>query len=341
MSVFEIFLFAFNAIMPIVLLILLGFFLKRISIFNDDFLKTADNFLFKIALPVLLFYNVYNIAALDEIQWSTVIFILGAIFFLFIAGFVFSKFFIKDNRQKGVVWQSFYRSNFAIIGLPLAQALGAEEGVAVASIASAFSIPLFNVFAVISLSAFISDNEKNKISAKDTLIKIAKNPLIIGVFTGLAILCIRQFIPVDASGEYVFTIRNDISFLYKAIEMLSKVASPMMLIVLGGKFRFDAIKGLRKQIIAGSVARIIFAPLFGITSAIILSSVTDFFTFTPAHYATFTALFGSPVAVSSAIMASQMKNDDQLANQILVWTSILSVFTIFLIIVLLKYTAIL
>lgn len=341
MSVFEIFLFAFNAIMPIVLLILLGFFLKRISIFNDDFLKTADNFLFKIALPVLLFYNVYNIAALDEIQWSTVIFILGAIFFLFISGFVFSKFFIKDNRQKGVVWQSFYRSNFAIIGLPLAQALGAEEGVAVASIASAFSIPLFNVFAVISLSAFISDNEKNKISAKDTLIKIAKNPLIIGVFTGLAILCIRQFIPVDASGEYVFTIRNDISFLYKAIEMLSKVASPMMLIVLGGKFRFDAIKGLRKQIIAGSVARIIFAPLFGITSAIILSSVTDFFTFTPAHYATFTALFGSPVAVSSAIMASQMKNDDQLANQILVWTSILSVFTIFLIIVLLKYTAIL
>lgn len=340
MSVFEIFLFAFNAIMPIVLLILLGFFLKRISIFNDDFLKTADNFLFKIALPVLLFYNVYNIAALDEIQWSTVIFILGAIFFLFIAGFVFSKFFIKDNRQKGVVWQSFYRSNFAIIGLPLAQALGAEEGVAVASIASAFSIPLFNVFAVISLSAFISDNEKNKISAKDTLIKIAKNPLIIGVFTGLAILCIRQFIPVDASGEYVFTIRNDLSFLYKAIEMLSKVASPMMLIVLGAKFRFDAIKGLRKQIIAGSVARIIFAPLFGITSAVIISEVTDFFTFTPAHYATFTALFGSPVAVSSAIMASQMKNDDQLANQILVWTSILSVFTIFLIIVLLKYTAI-
>lgn len=336
MSVFEIFLFAFNAIMPIVLLILLGFFLKRISIFNDDFLKTADNFLFKIALPILLLYNVYNIAALDEIQWSTVIFILGAIFFLFISGFVFSKFFIKDNRQKGVVWQSFYRSNFAIIGIPLAQALGAEEGVAVASIASAFSIPLFNVFAVISLSAFISDDKKNKISAKDTLIKIAKNPLIIGVFTGLAILCIRQFIPVDASGEYVFSIRNDLSFLYKAIEMLSKVASPMMLIVLGAKFRFDAIKELKNQIAAGSVARIIFAPLFGITTAIILSSATDFFTFTTAHYATFIALFGSPVAVSSAIMASQMKNDDQLANQILVWTSIMSMFTIFGIVVIMK-----
>jgi predicted permease len=50
---------------------------------------------------------------------------------------------------------------------------------------------------------------------------------------------------------------------------------------------------------------------------------------TQIHYPALVALFGSPVAVSSAIMASSMKNDGQLAAQLVVWTSIFSIFTIF------------
>ena len=42
------------------------------------------------------------------------------------------------------------------------------------------------------------------------------------------------------------------------------------------------------------------------------------------------ALFGSPVAVSSAIMASQMEGDEQLATQLVVWSSVCSIATIFL-----------
>lgn len=340
MSFFEIFLFAFNAITPIVLLILLGFCLKRIGFVSDDFLQTANKFVFNVSLPVLLFFNVYNIGNLGEIQWSTVIFALIVIVILFASGFVYSRLFITDNKQKGVVWQSFYRSNFAIIGLPLSQALGGTEGIAVASILSAFSIPVFNALAVVSLSVYTSSDGKNKISVKDIFLKIAKNPLIIGVFTGIVMLGIRQFIPVGADGEYVFTIKNNLPFLYDATEMLSKIASPLALVVLGGRFRFDAIKELKNQIIAGSFARIVFAPAVGVVLAILLSKTTDYFSFTPAHYAAFVALFGSPVAVSSAIMASQMDNDDQLANQILVWTSIASVFTLFITVVLLKYSSI-
>ncbi|MBR3869488.1 MAG: AEC family transporter [Clostridia bacterium] len=337
MSFFEIFLFAFNAITPIVLLILLGFGLKRIGFLSDEFLQTANKFVFNVSLPVLLFFNVYNIGNLGEIQWNTVIFVLIIILILFTSGFVYSKLFIKDNRQKGVVWQSFYRSNFAIIGLPLSQALGGTEGIAIASILSAFSIPVFNALAVVSLSVYTSSDDKNKISVKEILLKIAKNPLIIGVFIGLVILGIRQLISVGTDGEYIFTIKNNLPFLYDTTEMLSKIASPLALIVLGGRFRFDAIKGLKKQIIAGSFARIIFAPALGIALAILLANISDFFSFTSAHYAAFVALFGSPVAVSSAIMASQMDNDDQLANQILVWTSIASVLTVFVTVVLLKF----
>lgn len=335
MTLWEIFLFAFNAVMPIVLLILTGYFLKRIKLFNDNFVSTANKFVFNVALPVLLFFNVYNIKDLGEIEWSTVIFAVTVILLLFAAGLIYCVCFIKDNKQKGVVWQSFFRSNFAIIGLPLSEAIGGTQGIATASILSAFSIPLFNALAVVALSVF--SGGKNKISIKDILIKVVKNPLIRGVFAGFIVLIIRQFIPVDASGELVFSVKNDIPFIYDFIDMLSSVASPLALIVLGGQFRFDAVKRLRKQIISATVARIVFAPALGIILAIVLSEYTSYFNFTSAHYASFVALFGSPVAVSSAIMADQMDNDGQLANQILVWTSVFSVFTIFITVALLKY----
>ena len=340
MTFFDIFLFAFNAIMPIVLLIVLGFVLRKIGLLNDGFLQTANKFVFNVSLPVLLFYNVYNIGDIGDIRWGTVFFALGVIIILFFAGFLYSRFFIKDSRQKGVVWQAFYRSNFAIIGLPLSEALGGAEGLAIASILSAFSIPVFNALAVVSLSVYTSSDGKNKVSVKAILLKIAKNPLIIGVLIGFVFLGIRKIIPVDADGTIVFSIQNNLPFLYTAIGNVAKIASPLALVVLGGKFRFDAIKELKSQIFAGTFARIVFAPTLGVLLAL-AASLTGAADFAPSHYASFIALFGSPVAVSSAIMASQMDNDDQLAGQILVWTSIGSVLTVFCAVVALKSVGVL
>lgn len=338
MTLLDIFLFSFNAVMPIVLLIVLGYFLKRIKFLNDNFISMANKFVFNVSLPVLLFYNVYNIENLDSIQWNTVVFAVIIILLLFVLGLICSIFFIKDEKQKGVVWQSFFRSNFAIIGLPLSESIGGAEGIVTASILSAFSIPLFNGLAVIALSVFTGD--KNKINVKDILLKVVKNPLIRGVFAGFVVLIIRQFIPHSSSGELVFSIKNNLSFIYDFIQMLSRIASPLALIFLGGQFQFAAVKSMKKQIVLSTVARIVVAPAIGIISAVLLSLNTAYFNFTPAHYASFIALFGSPVAVSSAIMANQMDNDGQLASQILVWTSIFSVFTIFIFVAVLKYAKI-
>ena len=68
----------------------------------------------------------------------------------------------------------------------------------------------------------------------------------------------------------------------------------------------------------------------GIGVAILFSQYTNLFTFGAEIYPTLIALFGTPVAVSSAIMAGEMKNDEQLATQLVVWTSICSIATIFI-----------
>ncbi|MBQ8227994.1 MAG: AEC family transporter [Clostridia bacterium] len=331
----NVFLYAANAVLPIVLLIALGYFLRQRNFYDEKFLKTANKLGFRVVLPMLLFYNVYKIDSLASINWSTVLYAIVTILVLFAVGLVAVMVFCKNDRQKGVLLQSSFRSNFAIIGIPLAQSLGGDETLAVVSVLSAFSIALFNVLAVISLTVFIKDEENSKPSVKSILIKISKNPLIIAILLGLLCLLFRSVEPVTSDGNPVFTLKNQLPFLYSAVETAAKMASPLMLIVLGGQFSFEAIGALKKQIAMGTFMRIILAPVIGVGGAILLNEL-GVFTFNSNDYAAFIALFGSPIAVSSAVMAAEMHNDEQLAGQLVVWTSIGSVATVFISAVILK-----
>ena len=160
---------------------------------------------------------------------------------------------------------------------------------------------------------------------------ITKNPLIISVALGLAALVIRE-IQILVAGSVVFSLQQDLPFLYSAVNQLKSIATPLALIVLGGQFELSAVKGLFKEIIVGSVWRLVITPLIGIGSAIVLSTYTGLINFGPNEYPALIALFGSPVAVSSAVMAKQMGSNEQLATQYVMWTSLGSILTIFLIV---------
>ncbi len=336
----NVFMYAANAVLPIVILIALGYFLKQRNFYDEKFLKIANKLGFRVALPLLLFYNVYEIESLSSINWVTVIYAVVMILLLFVAGLLTVIFFCKDDRQKGVLLQSAFRSNFAIIGIPLAQALGGDETLAVVSVLSAFSISLFNVLAVISLTVFIKDGNQSRPTVKSILFKICKNPLIIAIAMGLLCLVIRAVEPVDSPGIPAFMIKNQLPFLHSAISTAAKMASPLMLIVLGGQFSFKAIGSLKKQIALGTVMRLIIAPVAGVGAALLINEF-EVVSFNASDYAAFIALFGSPIAVSSAVMASEMNNDEQLAGQLVVWTSVGSVISIFIWAVILKSMSIL
>ncbi|MDY0210075.1 MAG: AEC family transporter [Acholeplasma sp.] len=318
--------FAVNAVFPIVLIIILGYYLSRIRFFNDEFLMKLNKYVFFVALPVLLFYNIYQIDTLKDMDLAIVGIALFAGFLLFFLGLLIVRMFVKQQNRKGVVLQCIFRSNFAIIGLPLATALGGVESTAIASVLSAFTIPFFNIMAVISLTIFMSNGQK--IDKKRLIINVMKNPLIIGVFIGIMVLGTREVLSIGRQTP-VFSIERDIPFLYDAIHKIAVTASPIALLVLGGQFKFKAIKSLFKDISIGVVGRLVFAPVIGFGVLYLVSALFPTFTVKTEYIPGFIALFGSPVAVSSAVMASQMKGDDMLASQLVVWTSVLSVFTIF------------
>nr|WP_302600294.1 AEC family transporter [uncultured Cellulosilyticum sp.] len=331
----ETFIFAANAVLPIILLIILGYYLKQIHFYDDYFLRIANKFVFKIALPILLFYNVYNIESLATVNGGIILFAISMILILFCLGVLTVHLFIPKQKQKGVILQCIFRSNFAIIGISLAESIGGSQAVAVAAILSAFCIPLFNILAVVALSLF--REEDSKPSVKSILKTIYKNPLVRGVILGITCLVIRIYIPVDmVTKNPVFSLQKNLPFLYHAIKSLSTVASPLALIVLGGQFKFSAVKELIKEITLGTFWRLILAPGIALMSALVLSHITSFINITAVEYPALIALFGSPVAVSSAIMAGEMGSDEELAGQLVVWTSLLSMITLFIIVSIFK-----
>ena len=119
------------------------------------------------------------------------------------------------------------------------------------------------------------------------------------------------------------------------------MCSPFALIVLGARTDFSAVKSLASYITTGVILRLIIAPLIGIGGAYLLSSHTGLLTVAPSDYPGLIALFGSPVAAASAVMVSEIGGDDQLATQLVVWTSVFSMITIFLTVFTLKSFALL
>jgi predicted permease len=119
------------------------------------------------------------------------------------------------------------------------------------------------------------------------------------------------------------------------MESLEKCATPMALLVLGGKFEFSAVKSNLKPVIFGTLLRTVIVPALTLTFAYFVLHMTN-----GAHYAAYVAAFGTPVAVSSAIMAGEMGGDDVLAGQLVVFTCITSIFTMFASIAILRYVGI-
>ncbi len=318
---------ATNAVLPIVLLILLGYFLRSKGFLTDQFVALGNKLVFRICLPAMLFVNIYGIASLSDIRWDLCLYTIAAVAVLFLLGWMMALSVTEDRRKRGVLLQCSFRSNYAIIGLPLATTLGGEPAAAVAAVLSALVVPLFNVLAVISLSVFVQGDGKG-VDAKKLLKDVAKNPLIGGVMVGIVALLLRWWQEAQF-GAVVFSLQRDLVPVYTVLRNLKDITSPFALLMLGGQFRFSAVKELWKEVVAGTLYRTVLAPLVGVGAAVALSA-WGVLPCGVAEYPALIALFGSPVAVSSAIMAREMHNDEQLATQLVVWTSVSSIVTIFL-----------
>lgn len=344
----DILIFAVNSVLPIILLVALGYLLKEKKFFTKEFLKIANKTVFRVLLPVLLFINLAKVENFSELSLDAVVYVTAAVALLFVIGLLFAR-TATDRRQKGVLLQCVFRSNFALIGVPLAQLMAGDKGVQSTALLSAFTIPLFNILSVIALSIYTSDTRRTSAthaSCKVTtvsvspssrirgiLLDILRNPLILGVFAGIVFVSLKPLFSALPDG--VTAVAGRFTFLGTTLDYLAKASTPVSLLVLGGQFEINRIRGLKKQILLGVIGRLLFAPLFGLGGAVLLQHM-GILHFDSGIYASLVALFATPAAVASAIMAEEMDNDGQLAGQLVVWTTLFSSLATFVSVVILR-----
>src|SRR5699024_3464393 len=92
------------------------------------------------------------------------------------------------------------------------------------------------------------------------VLNIVKNPMIIGIVAGLVFLGLRAA-EGAMFGKVTFTVKEDLSFIYIILDDLRVIATPLALVVLGGQFEFSAVRGMTKEIIVGTVFRVVIAPV--------------------------------------------------------------------------------
>lgn len=310
-------LFAINATAPIVLMVLIGYFLKRIGLLDPTMGKSLNKLVFRVFLPAMLFLNMYKIESFASIDFTFVWYTLGVTLILFAVAIPTVSLMTKENPKRGALLQSVFRANYALVGIPLATSLFGERGSIMATVLSAFIVPLFNMLAVLGLCIFSPDK---KPSIKKVLLGIAKNPLIQSIAVGFVALGVRA---VFVRTGITFRL-TDIEPVYKTLNSLSSVATPLALLVLGAQFELSAIPELKKYIAFGVTVRNFIVPLLAIGAAYPIGA------FEGAHFATFVAVFCTPVAVSSVPMAQEMDADVSLAGQLVIWSTVVSAISIFL-----------
>ncbi len=296
---------SFNAISPIFILMALGYFLKRIKIADKQGFDTINKLVFKVFLPVLLFYNIYKADLGKVFDIKLICFSVVGIFVAFLLGYFVTIFVTKDNKKRGAMLQGFFRSNFALLGLPLIGYIYGDNAGGLASILMSVTIPWFNILAVFALERFCTN--QNKLSALQVLKGIIKNPLIIGCFAGIVFLLLKIKLP---------------AILETSVKDISSVATPLSIIVLGAEFEYSTIKESIKELIITVSAKLIFVPLIMITAAILLG-------FTGEALVCILVTFGAPVAVASFSMAQQMGADEHLAAHLVIMSSAFCLVTLF------------
>ena len=274
--------FCLNATIPIFITLMLGYFFRRIGLYDDSFVSQMNKFVFKAALPALLFMNIAEADFYEVWDTKMVIFCFAATF-CSIAISIGSSFLLKPRDIQGEFVQSSYRSSAAILGIAIIQNLYGDAGMAPLMIIA--SVPLYNIMAVTVLSFMKPGSHgMNRQMIMKTLKGIATNPIILGILVGLVWSVLRLPLPTILSS----TVNN-----------LGKTATPLGLMAMGGALHFGKAFSRLKATIACTFLKLVgFCAIF-LPIAIRLG-------FTHDKLVSILIMLGSATTVSCYIIAKNM-----------------------------------
>ncbi|MDI9498848.1 MAG: AEC family transporter [Bacillota bacterium] len=301
--------FSLSTVTPIFVVLAVGYLLRRRGEITEDFASTANRLLFRYIMPIKLAGDLWQLDVRRGYPPSEALFIsLGIIANAALAWLV-ARLGRMPRRQIGTFVQGTFRGNYVYIGLTLLQAiLGYVDPKA--PLAVVFTITLYNLIAVPMLLWSNGDgDEGRKLSPGGRLLAILRglvtNPLLIGIVIGAVLSLIRLPLPTVVA---------------RSLSFFSNFATPLALLAIGASFKFDVPREERAWSLVAALLKLVVVPLGVIAAAWALGMRGH-------DLILLYVIFGVPTAVNSYAMVSEMHGDSGLAASIILYTTVLSVFS--------------
>ncbi len=302
-----------GTLLPIFAVIALGAVLRSSRFFSPGFFRETNRLVYWVAIPAYLFHRTAEatLEGATAVRVSAVV--LGGMLAAIAIGYLVARLLRLPGPGTGAFVQGAYRGNLAYIGLPVALlALSAagrsEPGIeAAAVITLALSIPAYNVAAVLILVGSQGRGDaRARPHAGQFIVRLVTNPLLMSCVAGLAVLAAGWTLP---------------SPLRTALKTVGDMNTPLALLGIGASLSFSGLRAYWRNAGIATLIKLVASPLVGLalTAALGLGA---------GERLVALIFLTCPTAAASYVMAQQLGADDQLAANIIVISTVLSVLAL-------------
>ena len=298
--------FSLNATVPVFLMMVFGYFSKKVGLLDDHTTAKLNKFVFRTLLPALLFMDLSTADFLAVWDGRLVLFCM-AVTLICVGMACLYSLLHKNKSERGEIIQAAYRSSAAILGIAFVKNIYGEATMAALMIVG--TVPLYNIIAVVTLSLTSPDraNQKGgKELFKSTAKGIITNPIILGIIVGIFWSLLRIPQPV---------------ILQKSVSYLGNMATPLSLIALGASFKAEEAKD-KLKITTGIVfiKLVLFCALF--------LPVAVHFGFRGEKLRAILVMLGSATTGSCFVMAKNFGHEGNITALAVMMATLGSAFTL-------------
>ncbi len=297
------FLIAVQVVVPMAIMMAIGVWMRLGKVADRPTMKKVDQIVTKVFMPLLMFKNVYT-ADLSQIEgWGVFLYGAAGLIALFLFGILVLPKVMKNPASAAAMGQALLRPNYMLFGAVVAESIHGEGNIGLVMLLGAFTIPFFNALAVILLEI-----GRNATARPTGILKsICKNTIVQAAVVAMVLKLLN--IPLRPMAQDV-------------IWDLSALATPLSFLSLGVSLDLKSMMGNRKVLGLGILGRLVVIPVVFLGTGIGLG-------FRGIELTALVVLFGTPTAVSSYPLAVSMEADGELAGQMVIFTTLCSLVSIF------------
>ncbi|MBC7334085.1 MAG: AEC family transporter [Actinobacteria bacterium] len=293
-----------NITFPIFAIVAIGYFMRRKKILDEKATEALNKLAYNLGLPSLIFISIisnklediFNLKVIEAI-YSTVVLFTGMSMLVFV--------FVKtDRRTRGAMIVSSFRCNMAFIGFPIILSAYGTLAMAKASLVVAFLTPVNVIFSVLIFRFFSGEKDG---SLSKLFLGLARDPLIIAAVSGIVFSYFNLRIPDS---------------IMSVFDILSGMAMAIALISIGASFKFFHVRENMKFLSLVSLLKLMVLPLVGLLLCIFVFRINKL------DRDVVCLLFSMPVAVTTFIMGVEHNSDYDFISSSLIFSTIVSAFTI-------------